>query len=234
MPIQITKSADRFGFQEGWLETKWHFSFGHYQDPQNVQFGHLRVFNDDVVAPASGFDTHPHKEMEIVTIMLRGQLEHKDSTGGHGIIKTGDIQRMSAGTGVQHSEKNPSPVKPCSLLQIWILPDTPRLPPGYEQKSFDPAGWKGKFQRLIAPDPGPGELKIHQDASFHRALLTDKDKVVFPASAERRQYAFVIDGVLHLNELDLQKGDQARITKTGPLTFKGGPIPGDVLLIDLP
>ena len=184
--IQTIRSNDRYHAETDWLSTYWHFSFDHYHDPANMQFGPLRVFNDDVVAPAGGFPLHAHREMEIVTYIIAGALEHKDSMGNEGVIRPGEIQRMSAGTGVRHSEYNPSQKDPVHLIQLWIMPAVQHLQPSWEQKSFSLADRSGKLLPIAVPagnngkndsrqeDSVRGPVQIHQDATIYTSLLAHR------------------------------------------------------------
>ncbi len=233
MKLIHTPADQRYAVRQDWLDSKWHFSFDHYYDPANVSFGALRVFNDDRVAPASGFDTHPHREMEIVTILLEGELEHRDTTGGHSLMRAGDVQRMTAGTGLAHSEKNPHPSQPDHLLQIWVLPKTARLTPGYEQKSFPRDGRLGRLQRIVTEKPTEGELTIHQDADFYLGALNAQQHVTFSPRPGRRQYLFVIEGGVTVNDRALNTNDQGRITGAEKLDLVAGSAGTDLLLIDL-
>jgi redox-sensitive bicupin YhaK (pirin superfamily) len=236
--IEITKSNQRYHFETDWLSTHWHFSFDHYYDPANVSFGPLRVFNDDVVQPAGGFPMHPHREMEIVTIPISGRLEHRDSEGNHGVVGPNEIQRMSAGTGITHSEFNPSKKEPVHFLQIWVHPAVRGLKPSWEQKSIDPDARRGVLlpvatgeERLLKGKNGA--VKIHQDATFYLSSLTAGQNVGHEFKASRRGYLFVIDGQLTLNGNKFEKGDVAKITGEKLIDFKAQ-TPSEFLLIDLP
>ncbi|BDG09851.1 pirin family protein [Anaeromyxobacter paludicola] len=233
MQLAHVPAEKRYGFKEGWLETRWHFSFDHYYDPANVRFGALRVFNDDRIAPDSGFDRHPHREMEIVTVMLAGTLEHRDSSGGSARLVAGDVQRMSAGTGIAHSERNPSKSEATHLLQIWVLPDTPGLRPGYEQRRFERAARRGRLERVVTRDPGPGELKIHQDVDFYLGTLVPEVELEHRVRPGRRQYLFVIEGAVALDGTRLEEGDQGRITGAEALRLRALGKEAEVILIDL-
>jgi redox-sensitive bicupin YhaK (pirin superfamily) len=241
--IQTIRSNDRYHTESDWLSTKWHFSFADYHDPQNVQFGPLRVFNDDTVAPGGGFPQHPHRDMEIITYVIDGALQHQDNLGNTGVIRPGEIQRMSAGTGVRHSEFNASQTDPVHFLQLWIMPAVQRLQPSWEQKSFSLQGREGKLLPLAVP-VGDGEkseagtVQIHQDATIYTSLLRPSQSVSHPVAAGRRAYIFVIRGSLNLNGQTLMAGDQARVHGESTLQMSvnsgqgGGP--ADFLLIDLP
>jgi redox-sensitive bicupin YhaK (pirin superfamily) len=231
--INVIKSAERYHFESDWLSTYWHFSFDHYFDPNNVQFGPLRVFNDDVVQPASGFPMHAHREMEIVTYVIDGELEHKDSTGAFDRIRSGEVQRMSAGTGIRHSEYNPSPDTPVHLLQMWVLPATSGLEPGYEQKRFNKEQRTGRLLAIASGRDEPGAVLIHQDATFYISLIRPDDDISHRLAQGRRAYLFVIEGELRVNDRPLSSGDQARVTAESELQLKASS-PAEVLLIDLP
>jgi len=178
--IRTIRSNERYHAETDWLNTHWHFSFDHYHDPKNMNFGPLRVFNDDVVAPAGGFPFHAHREMEIITYIIEGAIEHRDDMGNTGVIRPGEIQRMSAGTGVRHSEYNPSTKDPVHLLQLWIMPAVQHLNPSWEQKSFSLAGRSGKLLPIAVPtgsnsspqaNSASGAVQIHQDAKIYTSLL---------------------------------------------------------------
>jgi len=241
--IQTIRSEDRYHLETDWLSTNWHFSFDHYHDPKNMNFGPLRVFNDDTVAPAGGFPFHSHREMEIVTYVIDGALEHKDSMGNTGVIRPGEIQRMSAGTGVRHSEFNPSAKEPVHLIQLWIMPAVQHLEPSWEQKSFSLSDRKGKLLPIAVPAGKNGStsstaVQIHQDATIYTSLLTPGQSVTHKLGQGRRAYIFVISGNLKLNGETLAAGDQARVSSERELqlsaTSGSSSTPADFLLIDLP
>lgn len=231
--IHVTPAEDRYHFKNDWLSTYWHFSFDHYFDPENVQFGPLRVFNDDVVQPGGGFPTHSHREMEIVTYVLNGRLEHRDSTGGQGVIGPGEVQRMTAGTGIQHSEFNASQEEPVHLLQMWVMPAQPELTPGYEQKRFPFESRKNVLLPVVSGRGHDGALGIHQDVAFHVAELEAGKTLTFEPGHDRRQYLFVISGQLELAGEEFRYGDTARIHGESPLNFVSRQN-CHFLLIDLP
>jgi redox-sensitive bicupin YhaK (pirin superfamily) len=243
--VQVIRSADRHHLDAGWLSTHWHFSFDDYYDPENISFGPLRVFNDDVIKPASGFPTHPHKEMEIVTYVIDGTLEHTDSMGNKGQIKPGEIQRMSAGTGLRHSEYNASKTEPLHLVQLWIMPAKSRLTPSWEQKQFSVEARSGKLLPIAVSEDEKveGAVSIHQDATIYTSLLSDGQTAKLPLDAGRRAYIFVVNGELKLEaqngsknakSVTLSAGDQARVTDVNALTLTGGATAADFLLLDLP
>lgn len=231
--IKIIRSNERFHYQNEWLSTYWHFSFDRYYDPRNMGFGPLRVFNDDVISPASGFPTHGHREMEIVTYVLSGELEHKDSTGAQDRIGAGEVQRMSAGTGVRHSEYNPSPEQPVHLLQMWIIPAESNLPPSYEQLKFTKEQRAGKLLPIASGRDMPGTVKIHQDTTFYVSTLRAGDEVTHRLGADRRAYLFIMEGEVEANGPSLASGDQARIEMESELRLRAVK-PAEMILIDLP
>ena len=229
----VRRSADRGFFDHGWLKTYHTFSFADYQDSQWVDFGPLRVINDDTVAPGQGFGKHGHRDMEILTYILAGQLQHRDSMGNGSVIRVGDVQRMSAGTGVTHSEFNPSGEEPVHLLQIWIHPEAQRLPPGYEQKNFTAADKRGRL-RLIASHHGEeGSVLIHQDARVYAGLFDGAERAGYPVPAGRRAWLHVARGALSLDETRLSAGDGVGVTGPAQLTLQQGS-DAEVLLFDLP
>src|SRR3984957_3776835 len=241
--IQTIRAKDRYHVESDWLSTNWHFSFGHYHDPNNMSFGPLRVFNDDTVAPAGGFPLHAHREMEIVTYVIDGALEHKDNMGNTGVIRPGEIQRMSAGTGVRHSEFNPSETHPVHFIQLWIMPAVQHLQPSWEQRSFSLSGRKGSLLPIALPEGQNGKssattVQIHQDATIYATLLGSGQSVSHKLGQGRRAYIFVIKGGLKLNGQILSPGDQARVSNESDLQLSAVPDPSatpvDFLLLDLP
>ena len=217
--ITIRKSEERRHFDHGWLKTYHSFSFADYYDPNFVQFRTLRVINEDTVEPGQGFGTHSHRDMEIITYVLKGALEHKDSMGNTSIIKPGEVQRMSAGMGVTHSEFNPSKKEPVHLLQIWILPAEQNLQPSYEQKFFDTKG-KTNLLRLIASQNGEqGSVRVHQDVHVYDALLEKGKSMTYESNPSRGVWTQITKGGLELNGKVLKAGDGASIEKETILTF---------------
>ncbi|MFY0310458.1 pirin family protein [Leisingera sp. D0M16] len=195
----------------GWLDSRHTFSFGHYRDPDFMGFGALRVINDDRVAPGAGFAEHSHSDMEIISYVLSGQLEHKDSLGNGSIIEPGEIQRMSAGTGVTHSEYNASRTKPLHFLQIWVIPETRGISPGYEQQNIPREEMQGTL-RLIADRQGSkGAVKVHQDVRIYASELSDGQRVTHTFSEGRRGWLHVVRGLVRLNGDEIREGDGARI-----------------------
>lgn len=203
----LRKAGERGYAKHGWLES-WHsFSFADYHDPAHVRFGPLRVINEDIVQPGTGFGTHGHRDMEILTYVLSGALRHRDSMGHGEDIRYGEVQVMSAGTGVQHSEVNPSPDEAVHLLQIWIMPDRQGLTPGYQQKNFPPEDKRARWCLLASPDAAHGSLLIHQDARVFAARLDGAEKLDYPIAANRKIYLHVARGSLQANGYTLSAGD---------------------------
>jgi redox-sensitive bicupin YhaK (pirin superfamily) len=230
--IQIIPANKRHFSDFGWLKTYWLFSFSNYYDPANIQFGALRVFNDDVVEPKTGFPTHPHEEMEIITIVLSGEITHKDSMGNKNVIKEGDVQRMSAGTGLTHSEFNLGK-EPVHFYQIWIYPDLPGLRPSYDQKSFSPEAWKNRLLPLASGQGLHGAVTFHTYATIYRSDLEAKEKIDFKVTESRRIFIYLTSGSLGVNDKRLETNDQARIDLETDLELRSY---GDssFILIDVP
>jgi len=231
--LQVRRSADRGFFDHGWLKTYHTFSFADYQDPQWVDFGPLRVINDDLVAPRQGFGTHGHRDMEIVTYILEGELQHRDSMGNGSLIRVGDVQRMSAGTGVMHSEFNPSAATAVHLLQVWIRPEAERLPPGYEQRHFTAADKRGRLRLIAARDGEEGAVVIHQDARVYAGLFDGAERADYALAAGRRAWVHVARGALSLDDTPLNAGDGAGVSGPARLALHAGR-DAEVLLFDLP
>jgi redox-sensitive bicupin YhaK (pirin superfamily) len=230
--ITLRPSNQRGGGDYGWLKTQHTFSFSDYSDPKWMGFRSLRVINEDWVAPGAGFPTHPHKDMEIITYVLSGKLEHKDSLGTGSVILPGDGQRMSAGRGIRHSEANPSTSDPVHLLQIWILPDKLGREPGYEQKSFPEVEKRGKFRLIASNDGSESSVKINQDAKLFVALLAPGEEVMQPLATKRHAWLQVAKGEVELNGQKLHQGDGAAISEEAKLTLKAN-ADAEVLLFDL-
>ena len=231
--IQRIRADDRFHIESDWLSAYWLFSFDRYYDPENVSFGPLRVFNHDTVQPAAGFPTHSHREMEIVTYVLEGELTHKDSTGGRGVIRSGEVQRMTAGTGVAHSEINASVDQPVKLLQMWVLPSESGLTPSYEQRRFSTEDRTGILLPIASGEPKGNAIHIHQDATFFVALFQKEKAVTHELSTTRRAFVYIIEGAIALNGERFEKGDQARISGVANLSFEASE-ESEIILIDLP
>jgi len=229
--ITIRKAEDRGHFNHGWLDTFHTFSFADYHDPHHMGFRTLRVINDDRVEPGVGFGTHPHRDMEIITYVLEGELAHKDSMGNGSIIRPGEVQRMSAGTGVRHSEMNPSPAQWLHLLQIWILPDKAGITPSYEQKFFEPAERQGRLRLVASPDGAEGSVSIHQDVRLYASLLDDQQEVTHTFADGRYGWLHIAKGDAVVNGIELKAGDGLAISGEKSLTIKGDR--AEVLLFDL-
>ena len=230
--ITIRRSNERGGGDYGWLKTRHTFSFNDYSDPKWMGFRSLRVINEDWVAPKGGFPTHPHRDMEIITYVLSGKLEHKDSLGTGSVILPGDGQRMSAGTGIRHSEANPSATETIHMLQIWITPDQHGHQPGYEQKTFPESEKRGKFRLIASSDGADGSVKINQDAKLFATLLGPGNEVTQTLAPRRSAWLQVAKGEIELNGHKLQQGDGAAISEEKTLTVKATE-DAEVLLFDL-
>lgn len=215
--ITIRKSEDRGHFDLGWLDTHHTFSFDRYYDPAHMHFRSLRVINEDRVQVAKGFPTHSHRDMEIITYILAGALEHRDSMGNGSIIRPGDVQRMTAGTGVSHSEFNPSESEPVHLLQIWILPESDGLPPSYEEKHFGDEERRGRLRLIASTDGREGSVKIHQDAQLYASILDAGQTVVHALADGRYGWLQVARGTIRLNEVELKQGDGAGVSNESEL-----------------
>ena len=230
--ITVRKSEERGHFDHGWLDTYHTFSFSEYRDPRHMGFRRLRVLNDDRVAPGRGFGTHPHNDMEIVTVVLEGTLEHKDSMGNGTQIRPGDVQRMSAGTGITHSEFNPSDTEPVHLLQIWIFPETKGLTPSYEQKHFPPDEKQGRLRLVASRDGREGSVTIHQDAALFVTRLGPGERVEYAIAPGRHVWVHLATGSVRLNGMSLSAGDGAAVSEEQVVTLEGVSA-GETLLFDL-
>lgn len=225
--------ADRRHFSDfGWLKTYWMFSFADYNDPANVHFGALRVFNDDTVRSGSGFPTHTHHEMEIVTIVLDGEITHKDSMGNRSVIRAGDVQRMSAGTGISHSEYNLAK-DPVHFFQIWVFPGKMGLVPSYDQRTYAPSSWKNNLCPLASGRGLDHVVKIHGDTTIYRADLDPGKTIDFDIDISRLVYIYGINGELLVNDQKLRRNDQARIEKGKTISLVASSA-ADFIFIDLP
>jgi quercetin 2,3-dioxygenase len=230
--IRIRKAAERGHFDHGWLDTYHTFSFGDYYDPAHMGFRSLRVVNDDRVQPGQGFGMHSHRDMEIVTYVLEGALEHKDSMGNGSIIKAGELQRMTAGTGVRHSEFNPSDEESVHLYQIWLLPERKGLRPGYEELAAGGQEKRGRFRLIASHDGADGSLTIHQDASLYLASLLPGQAVSHEIKPGRGAWLQVLEGSVTFLGKDLAAGDGAAITDEN-IVAVAATTPSEVLLFDL-
>ena len=230
--IQIRPGEERGGADHGWLKSHHTFSFSDYWNPKWMGFRSLRVINEDWVAPNTGFPTHPHRDMEIITYVLEGKLEHKDSLGTGSVILPGDGQRMTAGRGIRHSEYNPSKTEQVHLYQIWILPEKKGLQPSYEQKSFPTDEKQGKLRLIASPDAKDGSVKINQDARLYVTLLKPGDEISHEFATNRHGWLQVAKGSVEIAGQQLGQGDGAAISDEQKVTIKGGQ-DSEVLLFDL-
>lgn len=231
--ITIRKSNDRGTGRHGWLTTHHTFSFANYYDPKQMGFRSLRVINEDTVAPGRGFGAHQHDNMEIVSIVMEGALAHKDSTGGEGVLRRGEVQRMSAGSGVVHSEFNGSATEPVHFFQIWIMPERGGITPGYEQKLFPDDERRNQLKLVVSPDAENGALKIHQDARLYSSILDEGQSVEHALGAKRGAWIQVARGSVDVNGVALKAGDGAQIEDETSLKITGGSAASEFLLFDL-
>ncbi len=230
--IQIVKADERHFSDMGWLQTYWLFSFGDYFAPENVQHGALRVFNDDIVQPLNGFASHPHEEMEIISIILAGEMTHKDSMGNECVLRPGDVQRMTAGTGLFHSEWNNSREE-VSFFQIWIKPDTKGLPPSYDQIHFSEDSWFNRLTLLATGQNVQGVVELNTDASLFRSKLEGQRTVCHTTTGERHLFLYVVEGGTKVNGKTLGSRDQARISQVETVEITAAD-DTDFILIDIP
>jgi redox-sensitive bicupin YhaK (pirin superfamily) len=230
--LQVRRNQERGHFDHGWLNTYHTFSFSEYYDPAWTQFRSLRVMNEDVVQPGRGFGMHSHRDMEIITHVLSGQLEHRDSLGNGGVLTHGELQHMSAGTGIRHSEFNPSTTEPVHLYQIWVLPRQTGLPPRYQQTRFDQEQWEGRFRVVASPDGREGSLAIEQDTLLYLAALKEGNTIGQSLAADRFGWLQVLRGEVELNGTSLRAGDGAALSNEHEmqLTATGA---AEVLFFDL-
>ncbi len=228
--IELRPSEERGPADHGWLQSRHSFSFAGYYDPRHMGVSALRVINDDRVAPGAGFAPHSHRDMEIISYVKRGTIEHKDSMGNIERLPAGEFQLMSAGTGVTHSEYNPSNSEPLEFLQIWIQPDQLGIEPGYQQKRFEPVGG---LQLIASPDARGGSLRLHQDASLYQLLLDRGDSATHVLEPGRRVYLHVVAGSIEADGVALGEGDGATISDTAEIVFSGLES-SEALVFDLP
>ena len=231
--LQTRKGIERGAVDFGWLQSNHSFSFGHYHDPEHTGFGPLIVINDDRVEAGAGFDTHGHRNMEIVSYVLSGSLEHKDSMGNGSVLRYGDVQRMSAGTGVLHSEYNPSRTEPVHFLQIWIQPNVQNIAPSYEERHFDTASKTGRLRLIVSPDGREGSVMVHQDTAVYAAILNGGEEVKHELAAGRRAYVHVIRGSIVANGVTLVGGDALKVSDESLVTLSQAD-GAEILLFDLP
>jgi redox-sensitive bicupin YhaK (pirin superfamily) len=230
--LTIRRSDERGHAKIDWLESRHSFSFGDYYDPAFESFGPLRVINEDWIKGGAGFPPHPHRDMEIVTYILGGAIAHKDNSGGGGTIRPGEIQRMSAGSGIVHAEFNASATETCHLLQIWIMPSKRGIAPGYEQKTIDAGAVQNHFARIAAPDPRENEVRLVQDAEIWAAKLDAGVEAIHPLAQGRKAWLQVAKGEIAIGAETLKAGDAAAITDVVQIAVKSN-APSEVLLFDL-
>ncbi len=231
--MTIRPARERGHAQHGWLDSHHTFSFADYYDPKHMGFRTLRVINEDRVAPAQGFGTHPHRDMEIISYVLEGGIEHKDSMGTGSVIKPGDVQRMSAGTGVRHSEKNASSDEPVHFLQIWIMPDKQGIAPSYEQKAFSEQEKRGRLRLVASPDGSDGSIHVHSDARLYAGLFDAGESSELALGAGRHAWIHVARGKVRVNGRELAAGDGASLSDEKVVKVEGVE-GGEVLVFDLP
>jgi len=231
--IAIRPANERGAVNLGWLDSKHSFSFGNYYDPQQMGFASLRVINEDKIQPNGGFGTHGHRDMEIVTYLLAGELEHKDNIGNGSIIRPGEVQRMSAGTGILHSEYNASDENPAHLLQIWILPNQTGLEPSYEQKMFGEEEKRGRLKLVGSREGREGSVTIHQDVDLYATALAKGEAIAYPIADRRKVWVQVARGAIALDRHSLAAGDGAAISEETQLSFQATAEETEVLLFDL-
>ena len=230
--VEVRRGGDRGRADHGWLNSFHSFSFAEYYDPDHMGFGALRVINEDRVQPAKGFGTHGHRDMEIVSYVLEGALEHKDNMGNGSVIRPGDVQRMSAGTGVTHSEYNPSPSEQVHFLQIWIEPRVRGIRPGYEERQFDEASKRGRLRLIASPDGREGSVTIHQDAMLFAGLFDGDESALHRLSPGRRAYVHLARGEAQVNGQLLRAGDAVKVAGEPEIRIEHG-AGAEVLLFDL-
>jgi quercetin 2,3-dioxygenase len=230
--IKVRRAGERGKTRTNWLDANHSFSFNRYYDPRWTGFRDLLVINDDFIAPASGFGTHSHDNMEIITYVVEGALEHRDSTGASGVIRPGEVQKMSAGTGISHSEFNPSPTEQTHSLQIWILPEREGIKPYYEQRAFADEERRARLRLLASREGGDGSLTVHQDVRLYGALLAPGEEVSHELRPGRHAWVQVIKGTITLNDVGLGAGDGAAVSEETSLQIRGGE-EAEILLFDL-
>jgi redox-sensitive bicupin YhaK (pirin superfamily) len=230
--IEVKKSDERGHTEIDWLNSRHSFSFGEYYDPENIHFGPLRVMNDDIIQPGEGFPTHPHRDMEIVTIVLEGTVAHKDSSGGEGTITVNEVQRMTAGKGIMHSEFNASDIEVLKLLQIWFIPNKQGLTPGYEQKKFSHEEKKNKLLKVVSGKKEDGIIFINQDADIFLSDLENGKEIIYNLNINRGMYIHVIDGSLNVNNVSILPGDAAKITQENQIKISAS-VDSKIILFDL-
>jgi redox-sensitive bicupin YhaK (pirin superfamily) len=229
----VHPGADRGHANHGWLDSYHSFSFADYFDPKRIEFGPLRVINEDRVAPGAGFGMHAHRDMEIISYVLSGELAHRDSIGNGSVIRPGDVQRMSAGSGIRHSEFNPSPTDELHFLQIWIKPKVSGIEPSYEEKRFSDGERQGRLRLIASPDGSGGSVLIHQDAFLYAGRFDGAERAELGLKTGRRSYVHVVRGSVRVNAVELSGGDALEITDSAKIEIEAGR-GGEVLVFDLP
>lgn len=219
--MRLRPANERGHADHGWLKTNFSFSFADYHDPAHMGFRDLRVLNDDIIMQGQGFGTHGHRDMEIITYVIKGALEHRDSMGTGSVLRRGDVQRMTAGSGVTHSEFNHSPDDPLRLLQIWVLPEAKGITPGYEEKKFSDDDKRGRLRLLVSPESTDGSLRIHQDVKVYASILDPDDEVRHEIASERHAWIQVAQGKITVNGTELIEGDGAAVSEETELNFQG-------------
>jgi quercetin 2,3-dioxygenase len=232
--VTVRPAGGRGTANLGWLDSRHSFSFGHYYDPEHMGFGPLRVINEDRVRPGAGFGTHGHQDMEIVSYVLEGALEHRDSIGTGSVIRPGEVQVMSAGTGIRHSEYNPSREEPVHFLQIWLLPEHEGLTPRYDQKKFPDAEKRGRLRLVASPNGRDGSLLIHQDASIYATLLEEGESVRHELAPGRRAWVQVARGAVEVSGTALEAGDGAALEGESSVALRADADGSEILVFDLP
>ncbi len=230
---EIRRSNERGFADHGWLKSFHSFTFADYFDPEHVEFGPLRVINEDRVRAGEGFGTHAHRDMEIISYVLSGELAHKDSMGNGSTLRPGDVQRMSAGSGVRHSEFNPSSAEPVHFLQIWITPNANGIEPSYEEKRFEPLEKRGRLRLIASPDRADGSVLIHQDARVYAGLFDGAERATLSIAAGRRAYVHVVRGTVSVNGTKLESGDALKLAQITALSLQYAR-DAEVLVFDLP
>ena len=231
--ISLRKAQERGHANHGWLDSYHSFSFSNYYDPAHMHYSALRVINEDVIAPARGFGMHPHNDMEIITYMLQGELRHQDSLGNGSVIRAGDVQRMSAGTGIVHSEFNASDRVQAHLLQIWLLPEKNGIAPGYEEKHFDKAQKRNRWCLIASRDGRDASLHIHQDVELYATVLSENQQLSYQAKPGRSLYIQVARGSVTLDQVMLEAGDAVKVDEQQAIALRAAE-EAEILLFDLP
>jgi redox-sensitive bicupin YhaK (pirin superfamily) len=231
--LTIRRDKEIYEVEGGWFHARWHFSFDHYRDPENDGFGAMRVFNDDRLVPGAVWPLHPHKDIEGLTYVVEGSFGHEDNVGGpYGPLPAGSVQRMTLGSGAYHSEQNASTTEPMRFIQIWILPDTPSLPPGVEQRVFSADDRTNLLRKVIGPE-GEDLVKVHQDASVYIARLEPGTEVRHDLAEGRGAYAYLIEGAATFDDDEVSTGDAAKVTDQPSLRIRAGD-PSELILVDVP